>query len=301
MVLIKTTIDLNMKSSINLILRTALLLVFIFSTLACSKQKKTKDRDQNLLGQVQVADLIQRVTIAGAVSPLRTTNIAAPYTGYIKKLYVQVGDKVKIGSPIVSIAQSLLGSQPVFPMQSPLDGIVVQINKAEGEFIRENDSKEFILRIDDPTHYIVKADTPEIDRTKVKVGQKAVIKVNAITGKTYEGIIRTIAKAPTVRDSWRNSTVDYATSVDFLNPDEQVHSGMTTLIDLIVAKKEKVLQLKHEFIQKDQKGYFVLRATGERQDIEVGLQNEEAFEIVKGLKEGDQVKPVDFASLVENH
>jgi hypothetical protein len=69
---------------------------------------------------------------------------------------------------------------------------------------------------------------------------------------------------------------------------------------LIVAQKEKVLTLRHEFVQKDQKGFFVVRDSGERQDIEVGLQNEEAFEITAGLKEGDKVKPVDFATLGEN-
>lgn len=275
-------------------------ILFAISALSCSADKKSnRQKNGNLTGHVELGDIIQRVTIAGTISPVRTTNIAAPYTGYIKKLYVNVGDVVKIGSPIVSVAQSLLGAQPVFPMQSPLNGVVVQVNRSEGEFVREGDGKEYILRIDDPSKYIVKADTPEIDRIKVKVGQKAVIKVNAIIGKTYDGIILSVAKAPTLRDSWRNATVDYATAVEILNPDESIHSGMTTLIDLIVAKREKILTLRHEFIQKDDKGYFVIRSNGDRQDIQVGLQNDEAFEVKAGLKDGDEVKAVDFASLVE--
>lgn len=274
-------------------------LVLLMIVSACSPTNKSSRRSVNLIGQVEKGDLIQRVTIAGSISPKRTTNIAAPYTGYVKKLYVDVGSTVQIGTPIVSVSQSLLASQPVFPMQSPIKGVVVQINKSEGEFVKEGDANGFILRIDDPSQYIIKAETPEIDRIKVKVGQKAVIKVNAINGKTYEGVIRTIAKAPTVKDAWRSSTVEYTTVVEILNPDELIHSGMTTLIDLIVAQKEKVLTLRHEYIQKDKQGYFVILSNGTRKDIQVGLQNEDAFEIVSGLSEGESVKAVDFASLAE--
>ncbi len=290
-----------MKKLTILFVISSLSIALGLSILSCTQEQKTKrKKSTNLVGQVETSDIIQQVTIAGSISPVRSTNIAPPYTGYVKKLYVRVGDEVKIGSPVVSVAQSLLSNQPVYPMQSPLSGVVVQINKDEGEFVREGDSKDYILRIDDPSKYVVKADTPEIDRIKVKVGQKAVIKVNAIIGKTYEGVIRSIASAPTQRDSWRNSTVDYATAVEILNPDSAIHTGMTTLIDLIVAKRENVLTLRHEYVQKDEKGYFVIKTNGERQAIEVGLQNEEAFEIKSGLKEGDEVKAVDFASLVES-
>jgi multidrug efflux pump subunit AcrA (membrane-fusion protein) len=276
-----------------------LLLLTAFFCFSCSNNKNGNTKNTKLTGKVERVDLVQRVTIAGTIAPIRTTNIAPPYTGYVKKLYVKVGDKVKTGQPIVSVAQSLLGAQPVFPMQSPLNGYVVQINRAEGEYVRESDNRDYILRIDDTSKFIVKADTPEIDRTKVKVGQTAVIKVNAIIGKTYEGIIRTVASAPTVRDSWRSSTVDYATVVEMTNPDENIHSGMTTLIDLIVAKRDKALSLRHEFIQRDKDGYFVIRTNGDRQAIKVGLQNEEAFEIISGLNENDEVRAVDFASLAE--
>ena len=251
------------------------------------------------IGRVERANLLQRVTIAGNISPVRTTKITAPYSGYVKKLFVKVGDTIKVGAPIVSVAQSLLSAQPVFPMLSPLSGIVVQINKSEGEFTREGDNNDFILRIDDTSQFLVKAITPEIDRIKVKVGQRAVIKVNAIFNKTFDGVIQSIAMAPNNKDSWQSSTVEYATVIELTNPDEQIQSGMSCLVDLIVDKREKVLTLRHEFIQRDSKGYFVTRENGERQSIQVGLQNEEVFEILSGLNEGDPVRMVDFSKASE--
>ena len=36
---------------------------------------------------------------------------------------------------------------------------------------------------------------------------------------------------------------------------------------------------------------------GTRKEVKVGLQNDEMFEIQQGVKEGDRVRMVDFASL----
>ncbi|MEY4615485.1 MAG: hypothetical protein RJB66_445 [Pseudomonadota bacterium] len=276
-------------------LNVLMIAVVISLQISCSNSRGGRNPTANSTGLVEKKDLIQRVTIAGFIEPLRTTTIAAPYTGYIKKLYINVGDPVKVGTSLVSVTQSLLGTQEVYPMRSPINGIIVQINKSEGEFVRDGDIKDFILRIDDPSQYIIKAQTPEIDRIKLRVGQNAIIKVNAINGKTYKGVIRSIAQAPSVKDSRNSSTVEYSTIVDILDADELIRTGMSTLIDLIVEKKEKALTLRHEFIQRDKNGFFVTKANGDRQNITVGIQNEEAFEILSGLNEGDSVKAVDFS------
>ena len=38
--------------------------------------------------------------------------------------------------------------------------------------------------------------------------------------------------------------------------------------------------------------------SGEKRNIEVGTQTEDAFEILKGVKEGDKVRQTDFLSSV---
>ncbi len=250
------------------------------------------------IGIVIRQDIMQRVTIAGTVTPLKKTIITAPYNGYVKKLFVKVGDKVKQGDPIVSVVQSLQAGDNSFPLRSPLTGTVVQIEKSEGEFVKEGDPKEFILRIDDASKLYVVANAPEIDRVKVKAGQDAVIKASAILSRKYKGVIRELSLAAREKDQWsRSQVVEFPIRIEIMDGDDTIKSGMSVVIDVITSKKENVLTLRHEFIRRDNEKYFVVLNSGKRKDIQVGIQNEEGFEIVSGLEEGEKIKQIDFSDL----
>ena len=110
------------------------ILVFIFLE---STHKKTESFSTlNKIGTVKKGDLIQNVTVAGTVFPIRKTTYAPPYNAYVKKIYVKLGQKVKKGDPVVSLEQSLGGvHENVFPMRAPFDGTVVQILHGEGEYV----------------------------------------------------------------------------------------------------------------------------------------------------------------------
>ena len=184
-------------------------------------------------GIVAREDLIQRTTIAGTVIPFRKTIITAPYNGYVKKMYVKVGDIVKQGDPIVTVVQSLQSSDNVFPIRSPFDGIVVQAEKSEGEFVKEGDSQDFILRIDDLSKLYISANIPEIDRVKVKSNQEAVIRASAILNKTYKGIIRELSLAAIEKERWsRSQVVEFPIKIEILNQDETIKPGMSVIIDV---------------------------------------------------------------------
>ena len=62
-------------------------------------------------------------------------------------------------------------------------------------------------------------------------------------------------------------------------------------------RADDVLTLRHEYIQKVGDKYFVVMANGDKRSIEVGIQNEEAFEILSGVKEGEKVRQTDFFEL----
>lgn len=267
--------------------------LFFFRTGTASTNKSTDG-----FGSVIKQDLIQRVTIAGTVTPLRKTIITAPYNGYVKKLFVKIGDKVKQGDPIVSVVQSLQSGDNPFPIRSPLTGTVVQIEKSEGEYVREGDPKEFILRIDDTSKLYVVANAPEIDRVKVKTGQDAIIKASAILDRKYKGIIRELSLAAREKDQWsRSQVVEFPIKIEITDGDEVIKPGMSVVIDVITEKKENILTLRHEFIHRDNEKYYVVHSSGKRKDIQVGIQNEEGFEIISGLEEGEKIKQINFSDL----
>jgi len=273
-----------------------LLVVAVVAGLAFFGIRATsKSGDGRGFGQVERKDLLQRVTIAGQIAPFRKTIITAPYNGYVKKLYVRIGEVVKQGEPIVAVVQSLQNDESTFPLRAPVNGRVVQIEKAEGEFARENDVKDFILRIDDTSRLFILANAPEIDRLKIKIGQEAVVKASAVVTRTYKGLIREMSLAAREKEQWnRSQVVEFPIRIEVTERDEQLMPGMSVVIDIITAKKEKVLMIRHDLVRRDGEKYYVVMAGGGRRDIKVGMQNEEGFEVLEGLREGDKVKQVSF-------
>lgn len=289
-----------MKKSV--IISILIVLVICFGLfLKVGSINKGQSQGLSRVGTVQRIDLIQRVTIAGNVSPLRKTIVTAPFNGYVKKIFVKIGDKVKKGDPIVSVTQSLQSTDPLFPLRSPLDGTVVSIQKQEGEFVKQSDPKDFILRIDSLDEFYINSNVPEIDMVKISSGQEVIIKASAILDRKYKGKVVNISLASKLQDEWRgNSKVEYPTKIKIIDPDEKIRPGMSTVLDIITLKKEKVLTLGHEFISKEADEYFVFLKDGKKREIEVGIQNEEYFEIVRGLEEGQEVKQIDFIELLKN-
>lgn len=263
-----------------------------------SKSKSFSSSGKTRVSKVEKGELVQRVTVAGTVIPNRKTLITAPYSGYVKQLFVKIGDQLKKSDPIISVVQSLQSVDPVFPLRAPFSGTVVQINKTEGEYVKEGDPNEFMVRIDDLTRLFVLANSPEIDLVKFKEGLEAVIRASAILDRSYKGVIRETSLAAMAQERW-NTQVVFPIKIEITDADQQIKPGMSAVIDVITNKKTDVLVLRHEFIEKDNEEYFVTLTNGERRKIDVGIQNEEACEIKSGLREGDEIKQVDFLKLLD--
>lgn len=250
---------------------------------------------------VSYGDLSQRVTIAGSVSPDHKTMISAPYSAYVKKIYVDIGQQVKANDPVVSLTQSLNGSrEEIYPIRAPISGTVVQVLKMEGEYVDQqntNGNGIGIVRIDDLAHLHIDATSPEFQIEKLKIGQEATIKASSVPGRTYKGKIKTISLAAKEQKDWDKSRVEFAITIDVLDADPELKPGMSVVCDVETGKANHVLTLRQEYLQKDGDKYFVVTDSGARKAVLVGLQNEESFEIKSGLNEGEKIRLTDFLSL----
>jgi multidrug efflux pump subunit AcrA (membrane-fusion protein) len=252
-----------------------------------------------ILGEVTRGDLIQRVTVAGTVVPRRKTIITPPYNGYVSKIYVKVGDRVKMGDPLVSVAQSLLTpNEKIYPLRSPIEGTVVQILKAEGEYV-EMGATNAMVRVDDLDHLLVEAKSPENEIEKLKTGQEAVIKTQAVLPRSYKGRITRVSLAALDQgNSWEKSRAEFPVQLDVLDADASLKPGMSVILDIVAKKLDQVLLLRHEFIQRVGEAYQVTTASGAVKPIQVGERNEDAFEVKSGIAEGTKVRQIDFLEAV---
>lgn len=264
------------------------------------EQKNNRKKSARAQAKVEKGELIQRSTIAGTVSPLRKTVITAPYQGYVRKVYIKLGQDIKSGDPIASVSTTLLASDTVFPLRAPFAGRVVQLNKAEGEFIKASDAVDFIARIDDTSKLFVDSNVPELDRVKMKIGMEAIIRASAILDKTYKGVVRELTFAARDQDRYgRTTAVEFPMRLEILDFDEQIQPGMSVIVDIITLKKENVLRLRHEFIGKEKDNYFLTLKDGQKVSIKVGAQNEEYSEIIGENLENLTVQKVDFSVVNE--
>jgi multidrug efflux pump subunit AcrA (membrane-fusion protein) len=240
---------------------------------------------------------VQRVTITGQISPKRRLDVKPRFAGYIVRLYVKVGDKLANGSPIVTFSPSLGAGETNFPVRAGFAGTVTQVLRAEGEYLVESDPQNLVVRVEDLSELSILATVPELDIAKIKVGQEANARVSAIVGDTFPAVIREISMSARDKDRWTSSSTEYQIKGIVKKADPRLLPGMSAMMDIVTNKRENVLALPHEFIFTEDGKYFVTLASGERREVKLGLQTDEAAEILEGVKEGDVVKPIDFLNM----
>jgi multidrug efflux pump subunit AcrA (membrane-fusion protein) len=251
-------------------------------------------------GRVRRGDLIQRVTVSGQIQPLKRTIFIPPYTGYIHKIFVTIGQKVRKGDPVIAIAPTLSGAEQIFPIRAPFDGIIVDIGKTEGEFVVEKKETDRMVRLDNNDKFFVIAKSAELDAARIRKGMEVEIRVNAIGKSILKGIVRNLDLAAEEADGWKAQQSTFDVRVEVLNPPDELRSGQSAILDIVTDRYKDVLYLEHEFINKEGDRNFVITRKGKRKDIQVGRQSDVAVEILSGLHEGEEVEQVDFLKLLES-
>jgi multidrug efflux pump subunit AcrA (membrane-fusion protein) len=239
------------------------------------------------------------VMLNGNLEPIRKTIVIAPFNGFIRQVHVKVGQKVQAGDPVVTLTQSMSGSEPIHPIRSGISGRVVQVLHWEGEYMKADDPNGYILRIDDQSKYFIDAYVPELIVSFMSVGQSVDLTSSALTGRTFKGRIKEISEAPRVQEGWRNQgKVEYLVRIELLTKSDDLFSGLSFAGQVITAEKNNVLILPMEFIFKDKDDYFVFDEKRHRKLVHIGLVSDRDAEILDGVSEGEKVRSVDMVELL---
>lgn len=124
---------------------------------------------------------------------------------------------------------------------SPVNGTVAALNFNPGDDIQ---SGKPVATIIDLNQMQTVANVDELDIDKVKVGQKATIAIDAITGKTFTG---KVIKISSIGET-TNSVTTYAVAVS-IDKAAGVKTGMTTNVKISVQTKENVVMLPIEAVK----------------------------------------------------
>jgi len=188
---------------------------------------------------------------------------------------------------------------PMMKLTAPTDGIVIYGDPDRrwgGEDIKpglEVRKGEILLTIPEMTNLMVNFDLPEAFRSKVSVGNSAIITPEAITSLKIKGQITEIATLPVNQMYWdETSPKIYPSRIALEVQDPQLVNGMSVIVEIVSSVLHDVISVPMEAVFENDKGFFVFvnrNGTPEEIPVTVGESNDTSVRIMEGLKDGDVV------------
>ncbi len=183
-------------------------------------------------------------------------------------------------------------------MKAPVDGIVGSRNIEPGQSaIGSSLSPIELVKIETVN---IKISAPENEISKIKKGQKAILSVSALDGKTFEGTITSISP---VADFISRT---YAVKISVNNSNLELKPGMVCDVTLSLEREIASMIVPYKSVSKDSDGntfVFVVSLDSKRvkkQSITVGNYNELGIEVLNGLTTGQIVVSEGCEKLSDN-
>ncbi len=171
-------------------------------------------------------------------------------------------------------------------LTAPLNGIVTDIKKEEGETATIQEAIVSIIGLD---NFQIEVDISEINIGKVNLRDSAEITLDAFPDYKFLGKVIDIEPAETIIQG----VVYYRVTAGFEEAKEGIKSGMTANVDIITDLREDVLRIPQRAVltKNGQKIVRVLEGEEIKEvQVETGIRgNEGEIEILSGIKEGDKI------------
>lgn len=221
---------------------------------------------------------IQEAKITDAIYGLATLESDETFryrvgiTSQVKKLYVQEGDTVKKGSPLIELAEGAL-------IRTPLDGVVTQLDTKESETVFPNINLVTVMNLKKVALTITLEQASAI---RVQPNLPVKIQFESVKGVPLSGTVRSVYP----------KEGQFVIKVDLNELPTSVLPGMTADTAIIVGEKEKALLIP---IRAVQRGMITLRQNGttKKVSVKVGFQDLEHIELIESpevtLKPGMEV------------
>ena len=303
------------KTMKNSIIILVILLVVSGCCYFAKSKKHNKSEDKYTKVYPHIDEIQDFVTTTGEILPQNRVEIKPPIAGRIEQIFVKEGDKVKKGDVLMLMSSTeraaLLDTASAkgeanrkyweelykaIPIIAPITGEVIVRNIEPGQTV---DSSAAILVLSN--RLIIKANVDETDIGRVKMGQKALVSLDAYPDVKVDAKVDHIAFESTIV----NNVTTYSVDIVPNSVPKVFRSGMSTNINVIVEDRKNVLLIPSEAVSEKDGKKFVLLSTenSESEDgqdyiktnITTGLTSGEFVEILNGLNEKDciLIKKID--------
>lgn len=160
-----------------------------------------------------------------------------------------------------------------FLLKSIMNGKVYETFKQRGDLVN---LQEPLAIIGDAREFVLKMLIDEVDISKVDIGQKVLVNLEAYKGKLIEARVTRIAQKMDER------TQTFEIEATFIHPPSHLYMGLTGEGNIIVEEKRAALVIPREYLQPGNK----VETDKGLVSVTTGLSNWTYVEIISGLKEG---------------
>jgi macrolide-specific efflux system membrane fusion protein len=173
-------------------------------------------------------------------------------------------------------------------IHAPISGVVASVSTQEGETVAASLAAPTFVTLLDLARLEVWAYVDETDIGRIRIGQGARFTVDTYPDHAFLGRVTAVYPQAEIRDN----VVNYVTVVRFDPPRDRVlRPEMTTTVRIALETRENVLALPRRAVRREQGRAFVLCPRGGqvvRVWVATGSKDEGYWEIVEGLREGDE-------------
>ncbi len=182
---------------------------------------------------------------------------------------------------------------------APVDGVVIYSDpdqtwgRTEVQVGMDVGKGRVLITIPEMSNLIVDFDLPEAYRSKVNVGDRAIITPDSLPGVKVSGKISKIATLPVNLINWDSSSPKvYKAQIQFDEQSEMLVNGMSVQLNVVTKIIPQTLFVPVEAIFEDNDRFFVYKSTlaGVKEvDVKIGESNDNFVQILDGVEEGDVV------------
>jgi len=194
----------------------------------------------------------------------------------------------------------LYGATQDSTVEAQASGTVSNLSVRKGDLVFVSDITVTSTTIADPvlvignlSGYSVKVSVNEVERSKISIGQKAIIKFDAISGKEYVGTVEKL-------DNFgvdEGGVITYNAYLSIDNPDDNILPKMTANVTIETNSKEDIIVIPSKALKPYQNGKGVRVAHTDENgkqafeyvSVKTGLKSGSQVEIVSGLKGGEVI------------
>lgn len=248
--------------------------------------KKSVGNAENSVGSAEVGVQVASANYAAAqknyddaADDVDKTVVTAPTDGTVTSLPFSKGDYVTAGTGSSGASSSGGGSAT---------GATAASNSSSGSSSSSSASGSSIV-IADLTDLVVTSSVSEVDVTGLAVGMEATVTIDALSGETFPGSVKSIS--PNAASS--SGVVTYEVEIALDESDARIRPGMTATTDIVTLTAENAVSVPNSAVKSDGTAKYVQVLTNggrtEKRTVVVGASDDAYTQVTSGLKVGEQV------------